>query len=35
MKGLHYIRKKLGLTQSELGERVGIDPNTIGFSRRR
>lgn len=29
MKGLYYVRKKLGLTQSELGNRVGIDPNTI------
>lgn len=29
MKGLYYVRKKLGLTQSELGDRVGIDPNTI------
>ena len=29
MKGLCYIRKRLGLTQAEFGERVGIDPNTI------
>jgi len=29
VKGLYYVRKKLGLTQSELGDRVGIDPNTI------
>ena len=29
MKGLYYVRERLGLTQSELGERVGIDSNTI------
>ena len=29
MKGLYYVRKRLRLTQSELGERVGIDSNTI------
>ena len=29
MRGLCYIRKKLGLTQVEFGEMVGIDPNTI------
>lgn len=29
MKGLYFIRERLGLTQSELGERVGIDSNTI------
>lgn len=29
MKGLYCVRKRLGLTQSELGERVGIDSNTI------
>lgn len=29
MKGLYSIRQRLGITQLELGERVGIDSNTI------
>ena len=29
MKGLYFVRKRLGLTQVELGELVGIDSNTI------
>ena len=29
MKGLYSARKKLGVTQAELGELVGIDSNTI------
>ena len=29
MKGLYHVRKRLGITQAELGEMTGIDSNTI------